>query len=393
MRVYDISIKITSPVLVVRRRGMTGFMGLSSGLLPGSTLRGAILTVLRALGVKDVEEESLQPTIAITPAKPVKPAKCSLSHGLSAFYKPSHPRAFYTLIGQENVQKACREGLKAVAIDSLAIAKRKKVLSLLRLQAGVLLAQENGLWREFKPRMLISTNVAISKRRGAGEGGMLFHTIATSPGLELEARLIDASDKLMGWLDEIGMDMKGFEIRIGRGVSRGLGRAIIERAREVSIDDEVEKLTSSISELQEATGHTILMARSPICRLSLRQKGLMTSPMPSEIELPTKWMEFCLGTRTGERCKLKLEKGDGPYGSVMLVKGFSVRTGRPKPWLKASIPGTLARYEVEGDARQLAYACVLGLNELCCLGLNFFSPFLRDELPHISEVEEPWQEE
>ena len=69
------------------------------------------------------------------------------------------------------------------------------------------------------------------------------------------------------------------------------------------------------------------------------------------------------------------------FGTKTVVGGWSISRRAPRHLFECAEIGSVFVYEVEGDWLEgLAEACLIGLDELACIGLNFAIPLCSREV-------------
>jgi len=210
MRLLEARLILKSPAVVVQRRLERGFVK-PADYVPGSMLRGAILTALYRSGklsAADLEREKEKPGLLASPAYPVVKGSRSV---------PATPFMFY-----------CRR-CKAVVDLTREAAERlsqgeepeppllHECREALKPIHGSLVVRDGRELRRARVETFRSTSVAIGKDRGSAVRGMLFDYEAIAGGTEFWARIL-APD----WLQPGSL-----EVAVGRGASRGFGWAVL----------------------------------------------------------------------------------------------------------------------------------------------------------------------
>ncbi|MCC6051423.1 MAG: hypothetical protein LM580_11990 [Thermofilum sp.] len=208
MRVMEARLVLKSPAVVVQRRTERGFVK-PADWIPGSMLRGAILTALYRAGklsAGDLERERVEPSLLASPAYPVVKGSRSA---------PATPFMFYC--------RRCKTvvDITREAAERLARGEEPKPPlphecgEALKPMHGALVAREGRELRRASVETFRSTSVAIGRDRGSAVRGMLFDYEAIAEGTEFWAWVL-APD----WLQPGSM-----EVAVGRGASRGFGWA------------------------------------------------------------------------------------------------------------------------------------------------------------------------
>ena len=169
-------------------------------------------------------------------------------------------------------------------------------------------------------------------------------------------------------------------MHIGRGVSRGFGRA---RLTLTELKPDELKACWLKRELK-ADERVVLEATSPI--FVLNEDLIPVPPWPGcELALDAKWYRAL--TKQDVSLRLKIvglrQEGRGVYSrrGAMTYRGWSIRTGKPKMPIRALPPGSLLVCDVvEGELKDpLAWLLpVLGLNSMASMGFNQLAPIERD---------------
>jgi hypothetical protein len=222
MRVMEARLVLKSPAVVVQRRVERGFVK-PADWIPGSMLRGAILTALHRagkLGAGDLERERAEPSLLASPAYPVVKGSRSA---------PATPFMFYCRrcksvvdITREAAEKLARgEEPELPLLHECGEAPNwtsrlgLKLPRDLKPMHGALVAREERELRRVGVETFRSTSVAIGRDRGSAVRGMLFDYEAIAEGTEFWAWVL-APD----WLQP-----GSIEVAVGRGASRGFGWA------------------------------------------------------------------------------------------------------------------------------------------------------------------------
>jgi len=208
MRLLEARLVLKSPAVVTQRRLEKGFVK-PADYIPGSMLRGAVLTALHRAGKLSADElkrEGAEPSLLASPAYPVT------GNSKSA---PATPFTFYC--------RRCKTvvDLTREAAEKLARGEEPKPPLLhecgeaLKPMHGSLVAREGRELRRASVETFRSTSVAIGRDRGSAVRGMLFDYEAIAEGTEFWAWVL-APD----WLQP-----GSIEVAVGRGASRGFGWA------------------------------------------------------------------------------------------------------------------------------------------------------------------------
>lgn len=403
MKIFNINLNLLSPAIIVRRTGKTGYSTLTN-YIPASVIRGAFLSKFYREGVNEVVQESKDPKILFTYAYP---AQTYIAHAFTVENKIT--KNVYTLIDNpgdlvygiplivdkfmskiESYKEKLSEKLGQIKDDverGILIEKINSLhMVLFKNIIGSPIRIKNDTAFRFEAETYTTMSVGISKNRATSEEGMLFSYEALAAGLNYQCKIIDLEGKFEEYLDKLNLSLKnGFEIRLGRGISRGFGRTLVKMSESYDAEKMVDGRLSEVIEHIELMNnkYVILKAESPISLPLASPSGLSITIAPEKLDLSSYWIRKW--SKLNIDIKLKLLKA---YGQQMTIKSFSVRTGLMKPQIKASKPGSIFIYESKNYAKEdlaiaLSWLEILGLNELSCLGLNNFSTFIHDPIPKV----------
>lgn len=223
MMLLEVRVRLQSPAIVTTRRTEKGFVR-PADHIPGSMLRGAILSALYREGRltrDDLKREAERPGLLASPAYPLHrgakslPATPSIRHCNDCNGYEYVPPAEGQPI-KEYHKCGHRSGDPQSAPGSDGQGRVKSVWTLKTLH-GFLLANVNGSLVEVRPKTFRATSVAIDKRRRASARGMLFDYEAIAEGTEFWAWVLVPER----------VELDGLEVAVGRGQSRGFGRATL----------------------------------------------------------------------------------------------------------------------------------------------------------------------
>jgi len=340
LRIWDVKLKIESPMVIARRRTSSGFAD-PLRYIPSTTLRGAIISALYREGIIDrqrIEQESRDPELVASPAYPFK-------NGHKLY--PSPPllqecKKCKELVGYTNLhtlEERLRSGEDPeIAIECPSGHRALKSLhpgEFLQVRRGGIFAlPSKGQGCHEPPYTMQAISVAISKGRGSSIKGLLYSYEAISPGNEYWATIAAP--------DDIDPPANGLPLMIGRGVSRGLGRAslMVERRR-------------SIESIDVDSRHVLLYALSPTTGYSAG------GTYPASIDLTS------VASRTGTAASGMLEI-ERVYGRTVWVSGgWDMARGWLRPRILGRAQGSLLYGRIEPEDA----AASAGLAALSCLGV------------------------
>jgi len=314
---FEARIKLLSPAIVTTRRTELGFVK-PADHIPGSMLRGAILTALYLEGRldrDDLEREAESPSLLASPAYPMLkgskslPAtpsmmRCDRCHVIEYYGLPERliaPKLYHECDGQQGHQ----EPLKPIH--------------------GSLVAVVDGELEEVRVSAFRATSVAIDKGRRVAARGMLFDYEAIAEGTEFWSLLL-VPDQYR---------FNSIEVTVGRGRSRGFGSAAL-----------------TVQPAQQHPGTEWYVALSPI--------------------VPQR--------RFGWRgCAVRLIEVFGRTSK--LQTGWDYMRGRMRPIVRVARRGSLVKAEVMGESRDevLRVGIPVKLGGFLLTGLNALIPLSEYE--------------
>lgn len=358
MRFFEISIELLSPTIVVSRVTRTGYLS-PLKYIPGSTLRGAILAALFRANAIDgdfLEREAVMPSLISSPAYP-------LVNGRRSY--PCHPFAYQCKVKKQGKDHEIKNYASYV-LSSLEEGCRPKYETVCSKGHAALeplypepCIPSNGRLETVDVTYHGAVCVSISKHRASSKRGMIFEYEAIAPRQKFWAKLA-LSDELCGKVE------KGFELTIGRGVSRGFGRARITEVEEVDVKDEAARAEAAVEH-----GRVVLYALSH----TLSIENATCKPYPSKIDL----------ANVADRCDLlsqgiiRIECAYGRTGAYSA--GWDMLKNIERPTLRpAANPGSILVAEVSGGkvGEGLAALAFAGTIEVAgpfaLAGVNMLTP-------------------
>ena len=331
IKIYEVIFRLNSPTTVTSRRTTYGFLTFADHI-PSSVLRGALLSSLYWGGYIDESRmlrESNDPEIIVSPAYP---------YASGRFY-PSHPfvaecKKCKALHHEDYLFSYLHDALPKIIVDDehlISEAFRVKCsrdhLALKHIHpypVGII----NGKLKKHKEHVEYNVAVGISKHRGTSMRGMLYGYEALAPGQEFWMNVMAPED--------IKFD-EGFEFWIGRGKSRGFGKARLVSINMVNLEDR----TSELREEVKREKNMIFYANSPLVECN----GHECMPYSEKIDLGELLARF-LDIKES-RVHLHIKKVIGKTTNVWC--GWDMRLNKPRPVIVASQQGSLVRAELEYD--------------------------------------------
>lgn len=267
MKFLEIEFQFKSPAIVTSRRTATGFLTVLR-YIPASTLRGATISGLYRDGTVDndfLERESKAPQIISSPAYPVVESKRSY---------PSHPFTYECKIPHEGFRELFNYANEVLPYLERGLQPPYKTMcpqghiALKPLHPDPVVPDGHRL-KKVSVYSYRTVCVGISKHRAASEKGMLFEYEAIAAGQKFWSKLA-VPDALC--------IKENMEFMVGRGISRGFGRAVITSVKEVSLDERESLVKNAIK------GDTIILyAISQTVSTDFDGNGC--APYPESIDL------------------------------------------------------------------------------------------------------------
>jgi len=386
VRVFDVSIKFLTPAIISTKRGYRGMLYLgSSNKIPGSTIRGALMTwALREelVSKNELDDEVLDPKYGITPFIATNEKlrmyhDLQIAHALAFKFKDGlgEPRVYS--IGIKELLEEVRQRQGAGIVDALSelIAR---VSTAIDLRGNELLSSSNiedvtgqpvrlegSAWKicdNVSQGLYIGTGIDRSRRSVVP--GVLFGYEYVRPGSTYAGIIACEENSIMFEIIKELMRLSGkAKVSIGKGVGRGYGVASIH-VREAEAIQVSSKVRGSNYIALEVIGPTAM--QPPLDSNQL--------PIPRPI-FPSDSLNIC---RDGKCLKLSIK---AVYGGETTVGGWSLRTSSPKLSFSALSHGSIVIAEVDGDLGVLDLIPYLGINNLASQGYNILLPLIEDFLP------------
>jgi len=343
VRIVEVKLTLKSPTILSERRSASGYLG-TLDYIPPTTLRGAVLTSLYTQGKireEKLREEDARPRLIASPAYPIVPQgkksrpatpfiwECKVCKMESDQSKNVDKEGKYILNREEdfvkkiydaaplNIPSECEKGHRALKpLHPTPIPRVERVITR-------------------------HMSVSINKSRGVAVKGMLYSYDIILPPQTYWATLLIP--------DEYGVDSR-FEVRVGRGSSRGFGVAEIEVQSEINLEEKAEEYYSYVK------GDTIVaVATSPTL-----EGG--SNPQPYRRTIAVSKVAEQLGLNI-TNCVLYVEK---VYGKTVRMKGgWNILKDVPRPDYYAKVQGSIVSARVDAKDRKDA---AMGLAALAFYG-------------------------
>ena len=395
MRLFSIELQIVSPTILVSRTGYRGFAYKSLyDYIPASTFRGALMSGLMLnynVDMNVIDKLVLDPDYSITPLLATEKTPRSfirdimVAHALSIKMKwPVDKiegvilsRGIGRLLDMLRTHDP-KEALLRLIVDTnrellqgKSLARRSMHPSETTVCTGDVIIRDGKYWRGVKVETDMYTQVGLDQVRGSAVPALLYSYEHIKPG-NIYVGYMAISEKSS--LLEMLKDMKNIRICLGRGISRGFGRAL------VSLEEiDLNHFLNTIGLERVRRGDYIALE---VLSLALRETPI---PLPLRsgdvIEIPTPWMEKILG-HLDTRVKLRIL---AILGNTSSYGGWSIRTNKPKLMVKGIGRGGLLICRVEeAEGREverlLSMLAIVGLDHLASHGYNIMIPLLKDPI-------------
>lgn len=220
-QLLEAEIELLSPAIVVSRVTRSGYVR-SLDCIPGSTLRGALITALYRLGYieeRQLRQEAEEPSILASPAYPIaqlsEAGRVTLRRTL-----PATPATFKCKVCGSSFLNLREISVQLTSSSSIRLPVECPEHGPAKPLYSLPVYVHDGDVRVFRPRMIHATSVAINKPLGTAMRGMLFSYEAIAEGTRFWARLA-LPDSIAGKIPE------KLEVAVGRGSSRGSGRSVV----------------------------------------------------------------------------------------------------------------------------------------------------------------------
>jgi hypothetical protein len=248
MKFYEAKIKTLSPTIIPERRFERGYKGQLS-YIPSTTLRGAILSSLYTKGYLSLDEikaigESYELLVSNAylidnefksyPSHPFM-YKCKIPHGTDD--KGNKIFESKIFISEDEVANSLKSGIDP--IFKFECSKGHVAIEHPHPKPVRKANRSEEEFREVSIKVQSMISVGISKHRASSQAGMLYEYDAMIEGQEFWCYIGVLRDEICKYIKS------GLEIKIGRGISRGFGRSVMEKIEEISLDKIIEELKSS----------------------------------------------------------------------------------------------------------------------------------------------------
>jgi CRISPR/Cas system CSM-associated protein Csm3 (group 7 of RAMP superfamily) len=391
VRLYLLRLRAASPAILTHEVGSAGFVySTQTDYIPGSTVRGAILTAAvnnEAIEVKKAEELALNPDYTVSGAllndsKHVEPLKdLHITHTLcyaSKFDEEGEEGGVVRVVGKvyspgvekviagepEEVERKTSSAIGELFTELVSKRGWEVFPGELRMVSGRPAVKDGATWKIITARTSHYIQTALDHVRGGSAPGLLYAYEQVMPGTEYSC-VVAVSEKSR--MCEVLESIKGGAIRyvgVGRGISRGFGRFEVE-VKEVEAPEEMRIRNGEIIAFQALTP---VFITDPIPRPPRRGDVVM---------LDGEWYKRVLG----DSCRVRL-KVICVLGSRCEYRGWSIRTNSPKMPIYALDKGGILICRVEGisetDISYISYLPVLGLDHHASLGFNLVLPLKPD---------------
>ena len=374
MRLFEVKLKLESPMILTSRRTERGFLS-PLNVIPGMTIRGAMISMFHHLGLLDenqLKNEAESPTLIASPGYPVINGRRSY---------PCHVFAYKCKIPHE-------EGPKTGVERKIYIAEVfEELKSGSEPKFKMTCSQGHAALETIHPKPVIPEGdafievglthehivcVGMSRHRATAQRQLLYEYEAIAAGQEFWFRI--------GLPEELADELRhATMLYIGRGISRGFGRARIAETLETDLDD----LSETIHQACENNSCIILYALSNLASI----RNSRYSPYPREIDLGNIAAKFELNASG----KLLIQKAYGKHMATPL--GWDMIRNVRRPTLEYALsPGSILVSKLVGGKNWeigLAALSYIGSIEMLQLhsgdvmpitGVNILEPIMMNPM-------------
>ena len=410
-KLYRVTIKLLSPTILTKKYRRNIYEAISGQIyLPSRAIRGALLEAFaREISVrygiirkkcfspeseeelcKKLVEEIEDPFLRIQPAYPIyKNIKA----------EPAGPFVFRRKMLLERESEisshsgnSSRELFSCIKLSELlgAISLEELIKKIPSVKEGYpktllgkLIIVNNSKIEEVDIPIMRHESTAINKIYYKAEEGMLFSYETLPAGLQFRTIIFDGLGFLAYFFEKLELGNE-IEVFIGRGRTRGFGRAIM-RFNELHIEEFVEKRAKELEKIG-IRSTCALKALSPIIRIT---DGLHSRPYLEKIEYPPNDIKsVCPDIPEATLNLRKLGAEDKElwmiFGDLIKLKGWSTsyRGSGPIPSYYAGMPGNLYVYEISSPdpLKALSFMEITGADEFSAVGYNWFKVVDKEEV-------------
>lgn len=365
MRFYKIKVKLDSPTIIPERRVERGYKGCLD-YIPSTTLRGALITSLYLNGyIKLNEAKELVKTFDLLVSNAYL-----FDSGRESY--PSHPFMYECKVEGERINfiNEVLDKLKNYEKPKFKFSCSEGHLALKypHPKTVIPLSDKKSMFKTVSVKIQCTVSTAISKHRASSQSGMLYEYDYAIEGQTFWS-FLGVSERLDRYIE------KDLNLNIGRGVSRGFGRAHIDGLEELPLSDIMDKIESKVN-LKDTV---ILYSHSPL--LGYDEKSMMYSSYPMKIDLD-RLLKIC-GTPFPDAGSICIVEYGAIYGKTRTLHGgWDMHMNVRRPIFDDVVSeGSIvtAKINVKNDTPMaLAILSIVGypidLNNYIFTGLNILTP-------------------
>ncbi len=404
LRVYEVEMISKSPMIIAEKVGYRGFMYTTlRKVITPTTIRGAVLTAgIRegAVRYSDAKEEVKSHKHAVTPMVYLGSKKgrlyvdVMLSHALTFRFKCSNDRRVFS----HGIERLLSKIKATAPLERGKIDLLHHVSELLRESftyirgrerrkecenpeesvpaAGEVIRREGRFWVVVEsPEVTSHISIEIMRDFGSVKPGALYSYELVKPGSRYGGYISCLENSVLCQvINKLGPEIVA---RVGKGVSRGFGKAIL-RFREVTGE---EPEPPGLEGGNLSPGEVVALAfLSPVARIGLNVKPPSVGDF---LGFSTPLIEAAYGTTSPSFRVLGILSA-----GLFHHRGWSYSMNSPKLPLTALKWGSIILAEVRrslpsSKSKLLPY---VGVDQLSMHGLNLLVPLKKDFIPEF-EVE------
>lgn len=384
--IYKFKIETLTPLTLSVKEGFKGLIYKTlRDRIPGSTIKGAILSkAFREVDARNiVDSEVKDPQISIIPGYASPGSDYTLLDNLL----PTHPLCYMWKSGDkvetlniaefinvfrkvEDVKRAYSTVIRKFSRLHIEYFKSRNILQSTSevIFKPVIAAKSDNVWRKVSVPTSTYLQVGIEKTSRRASPGLLYGYEYVKPGQNYTGFI--AGKRVEKLINILGNE---FEVKLGRGLSRGFGLAVI-RLSQVDCEKFIKNNLLQMVHVEyfKREEPVILYSISPLVAGPLGE--VINSGIKGIIQLPSRWISR---NADGLNASLKLKVYGAISFGTKIYRGFSLRTVTPKVAISSLIDGTLLVckiMDVSGSEDELekllAYTLFYGIDYLSTQGYN-----------------------
>ncbi len=232
----------------------------------------------------------------------------------------------------------------------------------------------------------ISPSINYAKKSSL-KGYLYQYNYIQSESIFESSLLFEKNNKILDFLENLNT------LRIGRGKSRGFGKGSLS-LEPLNLREKIERNKKIIKEMVEKKS-LILSAKTHIFSL---ESGLETDNIEKGFGLVSNHLINLNQAlrRANDKLNFNISIENNNFslkntlGSLETISGWSYKSQQPKPHIKAAVPGSLYKFDLNENIddkiiESLAYLEFIGLNKYSRIGYNLIYYPSITEVPKYAE--------